>query len=936
MNDTCICENTPRVWRLTGVTRTLRLRIFNPDGTPLDLSGREAAVTIARDNSEFSYAPGFVVEGDDNNVVKFEWPADKQGAGDYTITLTTTDGSGNADRVNWHGPTGIRLVDFSFMVRGEDALGVTSEATIGLNGTYTMNGTGMSAYDEWLAEGHTGSEADFVAWMQQPAQEAKQELEAELGSRDGSTAGDGTMWGDYKSAEAQRGHDYEEAETSRNTRYGTAEGTNASDAAGTSRWSAYKRAEAARDAARLTAEGTDESTAGDGSRWGAYKAAEAARQSAFTGSQTSRQNAYTAAEGSNASTAGDGSRWGAYKSAEASRTSAFNNAQTSRTNSYNAAEGTSDSAAGENSRWGAYKTAEAARNAARLAAEGTSESTAGDGTRWGAYKTAEAARDTARANAEGTASSTAGDGTRWGAYKQAEAQRQNAYNTAEGSASSVAGDGSRWGAYKAAEAERSEQMNALQATVNGLADGTTVPKLAENLKSWEERNALNVDDEWAENIRTTAGDQSIDSSRGARLISIVAQTDFAATAFKETGFNLLHDAVAVGDGYYFPVPALAFGTFGTATQPNGVLFTNSSRENLKPTVRFKALADGVPTSLNDGDACAYTDSNGYRFYTTPSAGYLIVSGITLASTCAHIGWSRRYDDYVAPDASADAGSTIALSAILTAVHSDVSKLLAVGSGASLVSDRIDFGASIATWTRKVQRVKPTWTRSDLDPETGLYTYTAAIASMVSGGLAEFETGNVAIEVNGTNISYQSESSTATNDYVKYQLATQATGSVALSNTLALEDWGLEILVGASGSAIITAQYAQGYPDALAQLLANIDQSTVPIICAAFAKMQGEIDGLKAALYEGINLLRVAAMRVDTAELYRCGVPAELYCDTAGAPAAARVPKNWNTDTMGLWTGVPRFVGQIYADRVSKKIYVAWTVNNSTNDWVILN
>lgn len=183
MNDTCICDNAPKVWRLTGVTRTLRLRIFNPDGTPLDLTGRTVAVTIARDNSEFVYAPGLVIEGDDNNVVKFEWPANQQGAGDYTINVTTTDGSGNVDRVNWHGPTGIRLVDFSFMVRGEDALGVTNEANIGLDGTFTMNGTGMSAYDEWLAEGHTGTPEDFIAWLRQPAEDAATEAEATVDAK---------------------------------------------------------------------------------------------------------------------------------------------------------------------------------------------------------------------------------------------------------------------------------------------------------------------------------------------------------------------------------------------------------------------------------------------------------------------------------------------------------------------------------------------------------------------------------------------------------------------------------------------------------------------------------------------------------------------------------------------------------------------------------
>ena len=46
MNDTCICENTPTVWRLTGVTRTLRLRIFNPDGTQLTLRGLTALLEI--------------------------------------------------------------------------------------------------------------------------------------------------------------------------------------------------------------------------------------------------------------------------------------------------------------------------------------------------------------------------------------------------------------------------------------------------------------------------------------------------------------------------------------------------------------------------------------------------------------------------------------------------------------------------------------------------------------------------------------------------------------------------------------------------------------------------------------------------------------------------------------------------------------------------
>lgn len=463
-------------------------------------------------------------------------------------------------------------------------------------------------------------------------------------------------------------------------------------------------------------------------------------------------------------------------------------------------------------------------------------------------------------------------------------------------------------------------------------------QLAENIKSWAERDALNVGDDWTDAIRTTAGDQSVDSAKGARILSIVAQTDFAALAFKTTGFNLLHDAVGVGDGFYFPVPALAFGVFGTAAQPNGVLFTSNANQKLTPTVRFKALSAGAPSSVNDGSACAYTDSNGYRFFTCTEPGYMIVSGITLANTCAHIAWSRRYDEFISPTSQDDAGSTVSLTAILAAVHSDVSKLLAVGRGASLVSDRIDFDGTKAVWTRKVARVQPTWTRSDLDPETGLYTYTAAISGMLSGGLAEFETEDIELSVDGTNVSYQSESGTAVTDYVKYQLATQATGNVTISNAVTIEDWGLEILVGASGSAIVTTQYAQSYPDALAQLLAKIDNSTVPVISEAIAALFERVAFLEGILSGTGRNLRLTADRVDADYYLEKGVPRVLFCTTAGAPNASVVPDNWDNEAYGLWAGAPRFVGQVFVDQGSspKKVYYAATITTDTSGWIPLN
>ena len=387
----------------------------------------------------------------------------------------------------------------------------------------------------------------------------------------------------------------------------------------------------------------------------------------------------------------------------------------------------------------------------------------------------------------------------------------------------------------------SEEL-ASKASIDGLEDGTVVPQLATNLENWENRDEMSVEDKWTGVVRTTAGDQSINSEAGAKLISINPVSDFYAESMKATGFNLLRNAVAVGSGFYFLVPKLSFGTYGTANQPNGVLFTDAAGNNLTPTVRFKALSAGVPTSVNDGSACAYTDSHGYRFFTTSQAGYIIVSGITLATTCAHIGWSRRYDDYVAVNAEGDAGSTIALSSIIHAVH-DFDMLLTATRAGEMVADSIAFGASDATWTRRVNRVKPTWTNTETQEGSGQYLHEATIDTMLPGGIVEC--GEIEMAVNGTTISYTDENATGTTDWVKFQLATEATGTVSLSNALTVEDWGLEMLVGATGEAEITTQYAQGYPDAVANLVNGGYQQRTQELEAQIEQLKAEIANIGA-------------------------------------------------------------------------------------------
>lgn len=442
--------------------------------------------------------------------------------------------------------------------------------------------------------------------------------------------------------------------------------------------------------------------------------------------------------------------------------------------------------------------------------------------------------------------------------------------------------------------------------ITKLENGGIIPKLAVNIKSWFERDSLSTTSEMTDAIRTTAGSESVDSSKGARLVSIEAMDDFYASSLVATGFNLLHRAVQIGTGFYFPVPKLTFGTFGTANEPNGVLFTDSDGNNLTPTVYFKPASSGVPTSITDGSACAYTDSNGYRFYTTTQAGYIIVSGITFNNTCAHIGWSRRYDEYKSPTDTDDAGSEVTLSTIIAAIHSDLNKMLCISSGSKEVADKIVFGDTAATWYRKVGRVQPTWTTTADEVEEGAtqtYTHTATISGMESDGQVEFESDDTTLTVTGTTISYQDTSDTATSDYIRYELATVATGTVTIDPDYDIEDWGLEELVDYTGSAVITIQYAQDYPDALA-LIAQYKVS----------KIAEDVENNNIKTDELEERVTDAAVDADFREIPMLkGQPMKLYCN--GTPSSSVVPDNWISLADGGfdWNGAPSALGQEVID-----------------------
>ena len=356
----------------------------------------------------------------------------------------------------------------------------------------------------------------------------------------------------------------------------------------------------------------------------------------------------------------------------------------------------------------------------------------------------------------------------------------------------------------------------------GLVAGDIVAKIAENLESWA-GESVSANYEQTAAVDTTGGTISIDSSVDAELESAVPTTDFFASQLISTGFNLLRRAVAVGSGWYFEVPHLVATqqSIGTALENNGVLFTNSNHANLTPTVYFKPLASGVPTSVTDGTPATYTDKDGRRHYTTSGAGYLIVSGIDRASVCAHLGWSRRYDEYISVADANDAGSVVDMAAGIAALHS-YNKMLVIGA----VADRIEKASDTTIrWTRRLDRVQPTWTNTPDEVEEGAtqtYTHSADISAMKADGAAAFETLQIGLSVSGTTVSYTDSNAEATTDYVKYELAAEATGTAAVSSAFACEDWGLIILRGATGTAKVNIAYGQNVPDNLRTALPVIN------------------------------------------------------------------------------------------------------------------
>ena len=399
-------------------------------------------------------------------------------------------------------------------------------------------------------------------------------------------------------------------------------------------------------------------------------------------------------------------------------------------------------------------------------------------------------------------------------FVQSQAARQEAYEQAEAARNTT---------FNEHEQQRDAEAAALQTK---LENGVVVPALAGNLESWADNN-VPVENNFDTTVRTTAGDDPINSDDGGVVKSIVPVTDFKCTGLLATAENQLRlksdggGAVAVGAGWYFPVPKLTLGTFGTTDENNGLLLVDNTGANIQnATVYFKALSSGVPTSVTDGtqltpQTVTYGDKT-YKVYTTSGPGYIIVSGITYANTCARIAWEDWYDKFVSPTDPNDVGGSINLAPLFAAAPNGTGKFLVCGN-AYTYGERI----SATQWkiTDPIGRIaSPAWTNTPDEVEEGetqTYTHTLIISDVAAGSTVMIEGSAQALSLNETTVSYTDTNATAITGAVRYEKAVAATATVNLASAYTLNDVGVEMKEGVEGTANFVCEYSQNIADSLA-------------------------------------------------------------------------------------------------------------------------
>ena len=135
------------------------------NGESISLHGRDLRLEVVNRFGRKEWE--FTIEAE--NVVVFTLPGMVQRyLGEYTFTLWENYGKAGQTAVDSCG--GIELVPTTCMEGGDS--GPDTEPVELETASLELGVSGASAYETWLAEGHEGTEEDFLAWLRQPATDA--------------------------------------------------------------------------------------------------------------------------------------------------------------------------------------------------------------------------------------------------------------------------------------------------------------------------------------------------------------------------------------------------------------------------------------------------------------------------------------------------------------------------------------------------------------------------------------------------------------------------------------------------------------------------------------------------------------------------------------------------------------------------------------------
>ena len=414
--------------------------------------------------------------------------------------------------------------------------------------------------------------------------------------------------------------------------------------------------------------------------------------------------------------------------------------------------------------------------------------------------------------------------------------------------------------------------------------GTYEELVAGDLVSLNDR--VTVKDKFV--IRSTAGDESIDSSRDALLLELIGGCgDAEAHAFKINAMrwnkaNALDPSAwasgktsgyitgavsggTIGTGSHklciIRCPKCEAGEYGTAAANNGYLLTDSEGNNMKvgdgtiigvwhcPTL--PAVGSEV-TTVTEHTFTGHTE----KFY-LPDEGYMVVEmagDANLSSICAHLAWSKDYDKFTAYTSPAEL--VVAVSALTSKFQTATVNgktcivLRGIEQGNGGIFDRVTiYPEGGGTYERNIAAqllTGLTWTETEIEGEvvegegeaTSGYRYTASLPT--TGTYAAMRDGLIRSDIDGMilegyKLTYDSTeqitpATAFAGLYVDYQIATPVTGTHSINPTGKLpNDMGTEEVIGgewATGTIVIS--YMRGFKDSVRALWLGNANTASPV------------------------------------------------------------------------------------------------------------